>query len=152
MKVRPPIILLAEDDEDDRMMVARAMKQSNAQSELRTVENGAELLDYLHGRGSYAGPEAAPRPDVILLDLNMPGKGGLAAIREIRSEGAFHTIPVVVLSTSSASSDVASAYASGANSFIEKPGNFAALTRIMRTIEDYWFGVVRLPLAGRGAS
>src|SRR5678815_5280709 len=111
-------ILLADDDADDRMMAADALEESRLANDLRFVEDGEELMDYLHRRGKFAEPDAAPRPGLILLDLNMPRKDGREALREIKAEPELRSIPVIVLTTSQAEEDIYRTYDLGVNSFI----------------------------------
>ena len=139
------IILMAEDDSDDRLLVKDAMVECRWEGELRFVENGEELLDYLLHRGKYSEPGTAPRPGLILLDLNMPRKDGREALREIKAMPDLRRIPVVVLTTSKADTDIGSLYELGANSFISKPVRFDALVRVMRILGQYWFATVELP-------
>jgi CheY-like chemotaxis protein len=140
------VILMVDDDEDDRLLVRDALKDSNIEGELRFVENGEELLDYLAHRGRFENPETAPRPSLILLDLNMPRKDGREALREIKRNSEFCRIPVVVLTTSHADTDIGSVYELGANSFVCKPFQFEALVGLMRTLGNYWFKTVELPV------
>jgi len=114
-------------------------------TELRSVEDGEELIDYLHRRGKYAEPDSSPHPDLILLDLKMPRKSGHQALEEIKGTPELKRIPVVVLTTSKADEDIVRAYNSGANSFIVKPTTFGALTEAMKTLERYWFKLTALP-------
>ena len=139
------IILMAEDDSDDRLLVRDAMTECRWEGDLRFVENGEELLDYLMRRGKYSQPTDAPRPGLILLDLNMPRKDGREALREIKADAELRRIPVVVLTTSKAGTDIGGMYDLGANSFIAKPFRFDALVNIMRVLAQYWFGTVQLP-------
>ncbi len=141
---KPSVLLLADDDSDDRLLIKDAMTECQWPGDLRFVENGEELLDYLMRRGKYTGVEA-PRPGIILLDLNMPRKDGREALREIKADPALRRIPVVVLTTSKADTDIASLYDLGANSFISKPVQFDGLVNVMRLIEQYWFKAVELP-------
>ena len=142
---RPIVILLADDDEEDRMLAADAMRESRVANDLRFVEDGEELLDYLYKRGSYAGQDAAPTPGLILLDLNMPRKDGREALREIKADPDLRRIPVVVLTTSKAEEDIYRTYDLGANSFITKPVSFEGLVNVMRDIGRYWIEIVELP-------
>ena len=139
------VILMAEDDSDDRLLVKDAMAECAWDGDLRFVENGEELLDYLARRGQYSQPGNAPRPGLILLDLNMPKKDGREALREIKADAELRRIPVVVLTTSKASPDVGRMYDLGANSFISKPIQFDALVNVLRTLGQYWFHTVELP-------
>ncbi len=145
MKVRSITILLADDDPDDRLLARQALEKSRLANDLRCVEDGEELLDYLHRRGKYADPKESPRPGLILLDLNMPRKDGREALREIKNDPRLRDIPIVVLTTSKAEEDVARTYNLGVNSYITKPVQFSALVEIMKAIGTYWFEIVELP-------
>lgn len=143
---RPIVILLADDDEEDRMLAAGALAESRVVNELRCVEDGEELLDYLYHRGDkYAAPSSSPIPGLILLDLNMPRKDGREALREIKADPDLRRIPVVVLTTSKAEEDIYRTYDLGANSFITKPVSFEGLVSVMRDIGRYWIEIVELP-------
>jgi len=139
-------ILLADDDADDRMMASDALEESRLANDLRCVEDGEELMDYLHRRGKYAPPNAAPRPGLILLDLNMPRKDGREALKEIKAERELRSIPVIVLTTSKAEEDIYRTYDLGVNSFITKPVNFESLVAVMKALGKYWFEIVELPV------
>ena len=142
---KPDVILVAEDDSDDRLLLKDAMADCGWSGDLRCVEDGEELLDYLLRRGKYQPPANAPRPGLILLDLNMPRKDGREALREIRANPSLRRIPVVVLTTSKADSDIAGLYDLGANSFVSKPVQFDALVNVIRILGQYWFKTVALP-------
>jgi len=142
---KPVTLLLAEDDPDDRLLTRQALEKSRLVNDLRCVEDGEELLDYLRRRGKYADPKQSPRPGLILLDLNMPRKDGREALREIKTNPELRRIPIVVLTTSNADMDIDCAYELGANSFISKPVTFDSLVNIMRTIGHYWFSTTELP-------
>jgi CheY-like chemotaxis protein len=137
---------MAEDDADDRLLVQDAMSECRWEGELHFVENGEELMDYLHRQGKYANGHA-PRPGLILLDLNMPRKDGREALREIKSSADLRRIPVVVLTTSKADTDIGSIYELGANSFIAKPVQFESLVNVMRVLSQYWFKTVELAVS-----
>lgn len=141
---KPDVVLLAEDDPDDRLLIQDAMDECEWQADLRCVENGDELVNYLLQSGRFAGQDA-PRPRLILLDLNMPRKDGREALREIKAHPILRRIPVVVFTTSRADTDIASLYDLGANSFISKPVQFEGLVNVMRVIREYWFNIVELP-------
>jgi len=145
MRRKSITILLADDDADDRMMAADALEESRLANDVRFVEDGEELMDYLRRRGKYSDPDAAPRPGLILLDLNMPRKDGREALREIKAEPNLRTIPVIVLTTSKAEEDIYRTYDLGVNSFITKPVNFESLVGVMRALGKYWFEIVELP-------
>jgi CheY-like chemotaxis protein len=134
------IILMAEDDVDDRLLARDALTESGSEGDLRFVDNGEELLDYLLGRGKFNAD--ALRPRLILLDLNMPLKDGRQALREIKSNPLLRQIPVVVLTTSHADTDIDLVYHLGANSFITKPVRYEALVEVMRILSDYWLKTV----------
>jgi CheY-like chemotaxis protein len=137
-------ILLADDDADDRLLVREAFEENHLLNIMDTVEDGEELMDYLYRRGKYG--EAA-RPSMILLDLNMPRKSGLEALREIRADADLKSIPVVVLTTSKAEEDIIRSYELGVNSFIVKPVTFESLVELVKTLGRYWFQIVELPTA-----
>ena len=139
------VILMADDDADDRLLAKDALAEAGWGGDLRFVENGEDLLDYLRHRGRHDNPTAAPRPGLILLDLNMPRKDGREALREIRSDPELRRIPIVVLTTSRADTDIDAIYELGANSFISKPFQFEALVNVMKTLGHYWFQTVELP-------
>lgn len=139
-------ILVADDDADDRMMIRDALEENRLANDLRFVEDGEELMDYLHRRGRYTDPTRCPRPGLILLDLNMPKKDGREALKEIKSDPALREIPVVVLTTSKAQEDIYRTYDLGSNSFITKPVTFDSLVQVTRSLGQYWFGIVELPL------
>ena len=141
---KTPIILMADDDEDDQLLVADALRQAGIPNPLRFVGNGEELMSYLH-RQDFASLPSAPRPGLLLLDLNMPRKGGREALREIKADPSLRSIPVVVLTTSDTQEDVDLSYALGANSFISKPVSFDGLVRSMKILGHYWFQIAKLP-------
>ena len=136
------IILMAEDDVDDRLLARDALKESGSEGDLQFVDNGEELLDNLLGRGKFNAD--TPRPQLILLDLNMPLKDGRQALREIKANPLLRQIPVVVLTTSHADTDIDLIYHLGANSFITKPVRYEALVDVMRILSDYWLKTVEL--------
>ena len=136
---------MADDDADDRMLTRDALKESRLVNDLRWVEDGEELLDYLKRRGKYTDDENAPRPGIILLDLNMPRKDGREALKEIKADPDLRDIPVVVFTTSKAEEDIYRTYKLGVNSFITKPVTFDNLIQVMQTLGKYWFEVVELP-------
>ncbi len=142
---QPIVILMADDDADDRMLTKEALEESRVLNDLRFVEDGEELMDYLARRGKYANPERSPRPGLILLDLNMPKKDGREALKEIKENPEFRRIPVVVMTTSQAEEDIFRSYDLGASSFITKPVTFDRLVELMKTLGDYWVEFVRLP-------
>lgn len=138
-------ILMADDDPDDRLLVQDAFDEIRLANPLVFVEDGIALMDYLRRRGAYTHLAGTPLPGLILLDLNMPKKDGREALKEIKSDPALRTIPIVVLTTSSAEEDILRTYDLGTNSFIVKPVTFDKLVEIIRKVTQYWLEIVRLP-------
>jgi CheY-like chemotaxis protein len=136
---------MADDDPDDRMLVKDALQETKLPQHLVCVEDGEELLNYLHRQGKYASLSPDQRPGVILLDLNMPRKDGREALREIKDDPHLRQIPIVILTTSNANEDIQRTYDLGANSFIIKPRNFESLVDAIETLVKYWFDTVELP-------
>lgn len=142
----PITILICDDDEDDRLLTKEALEQAHISNSLRFVEDGEQLLDYLYQRGAYAGETgAAPRPGLILLDLNMPKLGGREVLAIIKGDKTLHDIPIVVLSTSQLDEDISRSYQLGVNSFISKPVTFSGLVDAMHVLGRYWLEIVELP-------
>jgi CheY-like chemotaxis protein len=141
----PITILMADDDQDDRDLTRDAMRKGKLPGQLRCVEDGEELLEYLNRQGRYTQPEDSPLPELILLDLNMPRMDGREALREIKADPDLRSIPVVVLTTSEEDEDIFRSYDLGASSYITKPVTFDALVQVMRELGNYWFQIVRLP-------
>ncbi|WP_040547538.1 response regulator [Pedosphaera parvula] len=137
---------MAEDDSDDRLLAKDAATECGLGVDVRFVEDGAELMDYLKRRGKYIDPAAAARPDLVIIDLNMPRKDGREALKEIKLDAELKKIPVVIFTTSRADTDISLAYQLGANSFITKPVAFDALVNVMKAIKAYWFDAVILPI------
>lgn len=142
---KPITLLMADDDADDRMLTKEAMQEALVINDLRFVEDGEELMDYLHQRGQYADPDSSPRPGLILLDLNMPKKDGREALKEIKADPELRRIPIVVLTTSKAEEDVWRTYEMGVSSYITKPVTFEGLIDVMKTLKKYWLEIVELP-------
>ncbi len=140
-------ILMADDDPDDREFARSAMEEGRLSNELRFVEDGEELLEYLRRRGRFSNPKDSPRPGLILLDLNMPRKDGREALRELKSDPKLKNIPVVVLTTSRAEEDILRSYELGANCFITKPVTFEGLVEVVKVLDKHWFQTVELPPA-----
>jgi CheY-like chemotaxis protein len=136
---------MADDDPDDRLLVQDAFDEIRLVNPLVFVEDGIGLMDYLHRRGEYAHLAGTPLPGLILLDLNMPKKDGREALKEIKSDPALRTVPIVVLTTSNAEEDILRTYDLGTNSFIVKPVTFDKLVEIIRKVTQYWLEIVRLP-------
>jgi len=139
---RPVEILLIEDNPGDADLTREGLKSGKVKNNLNVVEDGEEALAYLRRQGKHA---LAPRPDLILLDLNLPRKDGRQVLAEIKSDPALRQIPVVVLTTSKAEQDIIKAYDLNANCFVSKPVLFDQFTQIVRSIEEFWFTIVTLP-------
>jgi CheY-like chemotaxis protein len=135
-------ILLVEDNPGDVRLAQEALKDSKVSNNMIVVEDGVEAMEFLHQRGKYA---KAPRPDLILLDLNLPRKNGREVLAEIKSDDNLKRIPVVVLTVSGDEEDVVKAYNLHANCFITKPLDFEQFIKITKMIEEFWLTIVRLP-------
>ena len=142
----PIVILVADDDADDRILIKEALEENRLANDLHFVVDGEQLIDYLYHRGEFTNMDETPRPGLILLDLNMPKKDGREALREIKSDPELRKIPVVVLTTSKADTDIGNIYELGANSFVAKPVTFDSLVNVMKVIKSYWFEIVQLPV------
>ncbi len=149
MSVRPTtdriVILLVDDDPGDQELTRRALRNQGSTVELRVVSDGEEALEYLRRQGRYPGPDSAPRPDLILLDLNMPKMNGSEVLSSLRQDPDLSRIPVVVLTTSEQEADIRRSYDLGCNSFIHKPIDIERFGETIRKLSDYWFETVRLP-------
>jgi len=141
----PITILYADDDAEDRMLVKDAWDESHVANKMAFVEDGEELMDYLHRRGKYNELANSRLPGLILLDLNMPRKDGREALKEIKADPVLRSIPIVVLTTSKAEEDIFRAYDLGVNSFIVKPVTFQSLVDLTVMLNRYWFEIVELP-------
>ena len=142
---RHNIVIIAEDDPDDQLLIRDALKQSIPGARVDFVTDGAEMLDYLYHRGQYHDAAPTPPPDLVLLDLNMPRKGGMEVLEEIKKHKALRSIPAVVLTTSQSPEHVAQSYELGGNGYIVKPASYKELVELMRNLGEYWFETVRLP-------
>jgi two-component system response regulator len=143
MKNEKPIhVLLVEDDVGDVELTKAALGDARLKLDIAVVEDGEKAMDYLRGRMPYVG---VPRPDVIILDLNLPRKDGREVLNELKCDPVLHDIPVVVLTTSAAEEDIARSYASGANCYVTKPLGFPEFRKVVHSINDFWFTVVKLP-------
>ena len=139
------IILMADDDADDRLLAQEAMHESRVLNDLYFVENGVQLLNYLRGDGEFHDRKLYPMPGLILLDLNMPKMDGREALAQLKADPRLRRIPVVILTTSKAEEDKMKGYDLGAASYITKPVTFDALVELMRTLGKYWVQFVELP-------
>jgi CheY-like chemotaxis protein len=149
---RPIIILMADDDPDDRLLTQEAWQENRIANELHFVEDGEDLMDYLYRRGRHAPLIDRPLPGLILLDLNMPRKDGREALKEMKSDPNLRRIPVVVLTTSKAEKDIYETYDLGISSYIIKPVTFESLVDIVKTLHKYWFEIAELPVENDGIS
>lgn len=139
---RPIEILLVEDSPSDTELTIEALAVAKVSNRLSTVEDGVQAMEFLRLEGRYA---QAPRPDLILLDLNLPRKDGREVLEEIKADERLKAIPVVVLTTSQAEKDVLRAYALHANCYITKPVDFRQFLGVIQAVEDFWLTVVKLP-------
>jgi chemotaxis family two-component system response regulator Rcp1 len=138
----PIDILLVEDNPGDVRLTIEALKEDKLQNNLHVVRDGIEAMDFLHQEGEYAN---MPRPDLILLDLNLPKKDGCEVLEEIKADERLKRIPVVILTTSQAEEDILRTYGLHANCYITKPVNLEQFTKVVRSIEQFWLTIVRLP-------
>lgn len=145
---QPVQILIADDDQDDCLMTREAFRECRIANPLHFVHDGEELMNYLKRRPPYEDQARYPRPGLILLDLNMPRMDGREALLAIKSDSLLRSIPVVILSTSSADEDILRSYAIGVNSFITKPASFSGLLEVVRNLGRYWLEIVELPMDG----
>ena len=144
-KVKPITILMADDDEDDRLLTQDALAESRVLNELHFVEDGVELFEYLERKGKFEDKNSSPRPGLILLDLNMPRMDGREALETIKANPNLKGIPVVILTTSKQEEDMVKGYNLGAASYITKPVTFDGLVDLMKTLGKYWVEFVELP-------
>lgn len=145
---KPITILMADDDPDDRQMTREAFEECHLANDLRFVEDGVELMDYLCRRGKYVDPASSPYPGLLLLDLNMPRKDGREALKEIKSDPRLKNLRIIILTTSKAEEDVHRSYNLSATSYITKPVTLAALIEVIKTLGKYWLEIVELPNGG----
>lgn len=144
--IKPVEILLVEDSPTDVLLAREALEHAKVLNNLHVVTDGAEALDYLFRRGEFASVE---RPDLVLLDLNLPKRDGREVLEEVKNDPDLRRIPIVVLTTSKAEEDILRAYGLHANCYITKPVDFEQFSRVVRAIEDFWFSIVRLPDSDR---
>lgn len=140
-----PTILVAEDDPDDRLTALEAFAEASERVRIEFVRDGVELLAYLRRHEGYVDQVQFPMPSLVLVDLNMPRKGGREVLREMKADPKLRLIPVVALTTSSAHDDIVGCYHDGASSFVTKPARFGDWIDTVREISRYWFSVVALP-------
>ena len=143
-QTRPVVIVIADDDPDDVMLTREALEESPLLNDFRSVSDGAELLDYLRQEGTFTAA-SSPRPDLVLLDLNMPKMSGLEALHAIKEDPSLRGIPIIVLTTSNTEEDIVRSYDLGAVSFVQKPVTFQAMVQAATALSTYWFQIVKLP-------
>lgn len=141
-----PAILMADDDPADVMLTRKAAQAAGIKAHFFAVDDGDSLLDFLRGAGNYTDRRIYPRPDLILLDLNMPRLDGHSVLQALKSDRDFKRIPVVVLSTSREQQDIVRSYDNGANTYIPKPKSFEELILAWRTLDTYWFDIASTPV------
>ena len=151
-RTKPITILMADDDADDRLMTKEAFDESRLLNDLRFVEDGVELMDYLCRRGKYSDPATSPQPGLILLDLNMPKKDGREALAEIKADPHLKSIRIVILTTSKAEEDIYRTYDLSAASYITKPVTFAGMAEVIKVLGKYWLEIVELPAERIGST
>jgi CheY-like chemotaxis protein len=139
---KPVEILIVEDNKGDIGLIEEVFEEAKIKNKLHVAEDGVEAMLYLRGKGKFSGSR---RPDIILLDLNLPKKDGREVLREIKEEENLHNIPVIVLTTSSAENDIIGAYGLHANAYITKPFDFEQFIKIVGSIESFWLEIVKLP-------
>ena len=139
---RPCAVLLVEDNPSDVYLTQVAFRRSNAETQIHVVEDGIQAMAYLRQEGPYA---SSPRPDLVLLDLNLPRKHGHKVLREIKEDPELRGIPVIILTTSTAEADINLCYEDHANCYIAKPVDFDQFEKVVREIETFWFQCVKLP-------
>ncbi len=135
-------ILLVEDSEDDILFTKEALKEGKVKTSLNVVRDGVEAMNYLHKKGEYS---KSTRPDLIILDLNLPKKDGREVLAEIKADEGLKIIPVAILTTSSSGEDILKSYKLHANCYITKPVDLSQLIKIVNAVEDFWFSIVKLP-------
>ncbi len=139
------VILVVEDDQGDQILIEEALQSSRISKRIQIVKDGEEALDYLRRVGPYGDPVAAPRPDLILLDLNMPRLGGKEVLARVKSDPEMKIIPVVAFTTSGLEEDILQCFSAGVNSYVQKPADFDRFQAVLRHIEQYWLTVSSLP-------
>ncbi|MGQ4809547.1 Response regulator rcp1 [Candidatus Entotheonellaceae bacterium PAL068K] len=143
--MRQLTVLLVEDNPRDVRLTRRAFGQAGLAHDLRVVRDGDEVLTYLHREGAYKDPQVSPRPDVILLDLNLPRMSGHDVIRSLKQDQRFQQIPIIVLTTSGRPDDIRLAYEAGSNAYLLKPVEFIRFTEVMGHLGKFWLELVELP-------
>jgi CheY-like chemotaxis protein len=142
-KVEPITILLVEDDPADQKLIKASLVDQKIANELHIAGSGEEALDYLHHRGNYT--EAAPRPELILLDLNMPGMGGKEFLRQVKADDRLKQLPVIILTTSESDKDILDSYNLQSSGYVNKPVSLDDFKKVMEKIGEYWLMLCKLP-------
>lgn len=137
-------ILIVEDDPVDTELLIEALQDDRLVNEVKYVRDGTELMNYLRQENGFRDKSQSPRPDLILLDLNLPKMDGREALKEVKSDPNFRRIPVIVMTTSKSEEDIYLSYNLGANSYIVKPFSFDSMVEIIRSVKKYWFDIVEL--------
>lgn len=143
MESKPIKILLVEDNPGDARLAVEALKESKVHNNIHTVSDGVEAMEFLRKEGEYT---SALRPDLVLLDLNMPRKDGREVLAEIKEDPKLKIIPVVVMTTSQSEEDILKSYGLHANCYVTKPVDLEQFMKVVKTIEDFWFTIVKLPV------
>lgn len=138
-------ILMVDDDPEDVFLTKHAFRKGRVENDFRSVSNGKQLLEYLRNEGQFADRKAHPRPNIVLLDINMPIMNGFEALEEIRKDPDISDVPVVIMTTSREHVDISRGYSIGASSYIAKPVTPAAMTEVVEVISNYWFKIAELP-------
>ena len=142
-KIKPATILLVEDDPGDQKLITVSLKNQKIGNEVYTADSGEEAMDFLYQRGKYS--DGTSRPDLILLDLNMPGMGGKEFLRRIKEDEKMKSIPVIILTSSDSDDDIIDTYNLHASGYVKKPVKLEDFKRVMKQINEYWFVICRLP-------
>ena len=142
-KIKPATILLVEDDPGDQKLITVSLKNQKIGNEVYTADSGEEAMDFLYQRGKYS--DCALQPDLILLDLNMPGMGGKEFLRRIKEDEKMKSIPVIILTSSDSDDDIIDTYNLHACGYVKKPVKLEDFKRVVKQIKEYWFVLCRLP-------
>ena len=139
------VLVMVDDDEDDCLLVEAALYEALLKCDFHCVEDGMQMMDYLNIRGRFREPGSAPRPDIILLDLNMPRMNGMTVLRQLKTDPRFRAIPVIILTTSREDEDVIACYDLGGNTYITKQPSFEGLVSSLKSFREYWLETATLP-------
>lgn len=142
------VLVMVDDDEDDCLLVEAALYKAYLKCDFHCVKDGLQVLDYLNRSGSYEDAESSPRPDLILLDLNLPSMSGREVLQKLKADQRFRAIPVIILTTSSHEEDVVFCYDAGANTYIIKEPSFEGLLATVKVVKEYWLETATLPPRG----